>query len=86
MMDRKGYDKWLETADDSRSPLSAWLSRQPEIDELVNALRRQWKADRVLAEQPWDCTEEEHEKALDEHWSTHEAIKGILAKYPEAES
>jgi hypothetical protein len=52
----------------------------------VNALRRQWKADRVLAEQPWDCTEEEHEKALDEHWSTHEAIKGILAKYPEAES
>lgn len=46
-MNRKGYDEWLESADDSRSPLSAWLSRQSEIDVLE--AKNEWLSDSLEA-------------------------------------
>jgi hypothetical protein len=72
MMDRKGYDKWLETADDPRSPLAAWNARQPEIDELLSVLRAISK-EVVENGVPTACEE-----------TVFELAEPILAKYPEA--
>ena len=53
---------------------------EKERDGLLSAAMRQFNADHVLMNMPFDCGKEEHERALDEHTNAHYALRSIIAK------
>ncbi len=53
---------------------------EAERDELLDAAIRQFYADDKLINMPFDCTEHEREAALNEHTSSHYALRNLIAK------